>query len=263
MSQRSHIAQQRQHRDERVLGGVQRAQELRHRRRSRRASCVRRREPDRLASRTSLGGRSSGDECRSSPASETASLVGDHLLGDRDLAERSSTPATRLVRGAARSIVGRRLASSPACTSRRGTAARAPARGREVELGDEERLAEVKVDGALVDGRVRALPLDRAEHRAAARVDDRERVGSTSAARRGRRGSRGPPRRSRRRCRASSGRQPQRARAPRRRGRRGRRRRAAPRTPRSARGRRGSRGLAWSRIAASTRPAEQRRRARA
>src|SRR5205085_4623192 len=49
---------------------------------------------------------------------------------------------------------------------------RAP--GAEVELADEVALAEVEVDGALVDGRVGALALDEAEHGSGADVDHGE-----------------------------------------------------------------------------------------
>ena len=58
----------------------------------------------------------------------------------------------------------------------------------EVELAHEVRLAEVEVDRALVDRRVRALALDQAEHGAGRAVDDRERVGARRAQRDARRG---------------------------------------------------------------------------
>ena len=52
-----------------------------------------------------------------------------------------------------------------------------------VELLDEVLLAEVEVDRALVDGRVRPLPLDEAEERSTLPLDDGERVGVARAER--------------------------------------------------------------------------------
>ena len=54
---------------------------------------------------------------------------------------------------------------------------------RDVELVHEPLLAEMEVHRALVDGRVGALVLDDAEHRAGARVHDRERVRARRAQR--------------------------------------------------------------------------------
>ena len=60
--------------------------------------------------------------------------------------------------------------------------------GQQVELLHEVRLAEVEVDRALVDGRVRAAALDEAEQRARRGVDDGEGVGVRRAERRACRG---------------------------------------------------------------------------
>ena len=109
----------------------------------------------------------------------------------------------------------------------------------------EVRLAEMQVDGAVVDGRVRALELDEAEQRARLLLDDRDRVGRGRAQRDARGGVvLARPRRSRPACASARGAGP-RARAPRRRASRGRRRRAGLRTRPRARARRaraGSRG---------------------
>ncbi len=48
---------------------------------------------------------------------------------------------------------------------------------RQVELADEERLAAMQVDRALMDGRVGAAALDEAEHGSRRSIDDGERVG--------------------------------------------------------------------------------------
>ena len=53
----------------------------------------------------------------------------------------------------------------------------------EIEGRDGVLLAEVEVDGPVVDGRVRALALCRPEHRARLLVDDHERLGVTRAQR--------------------------------------------------------------------------------
>ncbi len=120
----------------------------------------------------------------------------------------------------------------------------------------------MQVDGALVDGRVGARRLDRAEHLAGARVDQRRSCRPRpSAAPPAPPGSR---RRARARTRspARAGSRPRRAprRAPRHAGaedRRRRRRSAAPRARRRPGARRRSRGCRGSRIAASTGPAQE------
>ena len=87
----------------------------------------------------------------------------------------SSTPATRVVRERLLDRgLGVLLHLGVPVDARR--ARRRPFAVDVVERANEVLLAEVEVDGALVDGRVRALALDEPEDRAGRAVDDRERV---------------------------------------------------------------------------------------
>ena len=112
---------------------------------------------------------------------------------------RDRTAARRPPRGG-RGASPRSRCSCPSCTcvyqSTRAGSTTAVRVGPS-SCADEVLLAEVEVDRALVHGRVGALALDQAEHRAGRRVDDRERVLVARAEREpSRRACRGPSRRS-------------------------------------------------------------------
>ena len=116
------------------------------------------------------------------PSRNRLLLVRDHLLGDRDAAERElqaepPLDAQRLLDRRLRLLLRLRV---PVAVERLDE--RAPR--LEVELAHEVLPAEVEVDGALVHRRVRALALGQAEHGAAGGVDDEERVGRRRAKRR-------------------------------------------------------------------------------
>ncbi len=166
-----------------MLGGVQRAEEARHRLEV--GEHVRFRQvPDGLGlegrlgqvERTRLEGRAVADRL---------ALVADDLLRDGHSAEGGveAEPPLRaqlLVDGGRRLLLRLRV---PVAAERLDE--RAP--GAEVELADEVALAEVEVDGTFVNGRVRALALDEAEHRAGRDVHDGERLRARRAERDARR----------------------------------------------------------------------------
>src|SRR5205085_8820913 len=101
-------------------------------------------------------------------------LVGHDLLGDGDAAERDPRAeppfgAQLLVDRRRRLLLRLRVPVAAERLDERTA-------GAEVELAHEVALAEVEVDGAVVDGRVRPLALDQAEHRPGPDVDHRERL---------------------------------------------------------------------------------------
>ena len=165
---------ERQHRDQRVLGRVQRRRAASASRRAR-ASCAGSGENQIASVAKVVGGQLERDELDPLLRGDRLALVADDLLGHLDLAEDERRARARRSSRSGRDDRRSRSPSSAACTSRRGTARRPRAASRSSSSLDEVRLAEVEVDGALVDGRVGARPLDEAEHRAGRRVDDRER----------------------------------------------------------------------------------------
>ncbi len=241
---------ERQERDERVLGGVEGREEQRHRL-----------EPFELVR---LGARTRPPRCRTSSA---AGRAGQSRASSRPrpLSSGSRRPVRSPRRGRrrARGRVGARRAaaprspssspSSPACTSRRRTARRPRASRSRSSSRTRYCSAEVEVDGALVDGGVRALALREAEHVAGRGVDDDERVRATPSGAAMRAAGRllpGPDPAARRLPqlgdRAARGRAPPGRASPRRVSSIGASKAAAATCPSS------TRGLAWSRIAAST-----------
>ena len=111
------------------------------------------------------GGRSSATRLQHGAVPRRLPLVRDDVLGDGDAAERQLDAARDRERAAASSMAV--VVSFFACvyqSPENGSTSAAPA-ARSSSL-DEVRLAEVEIDGAVVDGRIRALALDDAEHRA-------------------------------------------------------------------------------------------------
>ena len=157
-----------------MLGGVQRAEQLRHRLQAvqhRR----RRHEPHglRLERRRRKVER---DRLQHRAVAGRLPLVRDDVLGDGDAAERQLH--ARMLANEQRFLDGRGrvLLRLRVPVARERFDERRP--GSQIELAHEIRLAEVEIDRALVDRRVRALALDDAEHGARLGFDHEHRVDS-------------------------------------------------------------------------------------
>ena len=132
-----------------------------------------------------VSGMSQGDEVERRLVADRLLLVGDDLLGDADAAEEDlhAEPALDdlgLLDRGHRLLLRLRVVVARERLDERGSAL-------EVEGEHAVGLAHVQVDGALVHGRVGALPLDEAEDGARLGLDDGERLGARRAERKARR----------------------------------------------------------------------------
>src|SRR6185436_6293374 len=163
---------EREQRDHRVLGRVERAEQP-----SLRVEVFGHPglwyEPDRLGLELGLR-KVELDDVERGLVVDRLLLVRDHLLADDDRAERElqAEPllgALRLVDRGHQLFLRLRVVVAGERLDERGA-------GLEIERDDPELLTEMQIDRALVDGRVGALVLDQAEDRAGRAVDDREGV---------------------------------------------------------------------------------------
>ena len=185
MSQRSHIAHSGSSGDQRVLGGVQGAEERRHLveplEQSRRRGRTRR-----PRSRRSTAGRRSGITSIVEPSAIALRWYAITCSVTETRPRWSSTPAIPAVRSVSSIAVSLSFCTCVYQSTPTGsTTATRPLR---IEAAHEVLLAEMEVDGALVHGRDRRAPARRARGRSpVVLVDDRERVGVTGAEREPRR----------------------------------------------------------------------------
>ena len=169
---------QRQHRDLAVLGRVQGAEQDVGRQRA--AEPVGQHVPERLGGELLLG-QLQRDDVEGLLVGDRDPLVGDHLLGHRDLAEVQLDP-----RG--RALLAHPLDVDLGLLLRPRVPVAVEARDDRppplhVELLDLVGAAEVEVDRAGVDRGEGALGLDQAEHLARLALDHRDRVGRGRAQR--------------------------------------------------------------------------------
>ena len=150
-----------------MLGRMQRAEELGHRLEAGELFGLGE-VPDRLGLEARLG-QVEVDCLERRLVANRLLLVRDHSLGHGDAAEREleAAPALQPKRLLDRRVcLFLRLRVVVAAVRRHDRCARL-----QVELANQVALAEVEVHGAVVDGRIRTLPLDETEHRARLRFD--------------------------------------------------------------------------------------------